>query len=105
VARDPALRTVLAEDAAAVAGVLLAAGGLAVHHATGIYWPEGAASLAIAALLGVTAWRLGRTSEAMLIGQAADPVLLRDAYDGDRPCGCRTVYPRSDQERVELVPG
>lgn len=77
---DPAVATVLAEDSTAVVGVLLAAAGLGLHAITGSSVPEGIAALAIAVLLALTAWRLGRSAEALLIGQAADPVLIRQAY-------------------------
>lgn len=83
VLRDPGdttLETVLAEDATAVIGVLLAAMGLWLHALTGSAIPEGTASVAIAMVLAMTAWRLGRSAEALLIGQAADPALIRQAY-------------------------
>lgn len=85
--RDPALSTVLAEDSAAVVGVLLAGAGLLGHQMTGDARWEGAASIGIAALLTFAAFRLGRSAEASLIGQAAPNSLVRDAYLAlaDRP--------------------
>ncbi|WP_055490986.1 cation diffusion facilitator family transporter [Streptomyces sp. TP-A0356] len=75
--RDPALRTVLAEDSTAVLGVLLAIAGMALHMVTGnVVW-EASASLAIGALLVYVAYRLGRDARDQLIGQAADPELSR----------------------------
>ncbi|MFI7344564.1 cation diffusion facilitator family transporter [Streptomyces sp. NPDC050085] len=74
---DPALRTVLAEDGTAVIGVLLAAGGLALHHLTGDVAWEGCASLAIGLLLVYVAYRLGRSARDQLIGEAVDPELSR----------------------------
>jgi cation diffusion facilitator family transporter len=71
-ARDPALRTVIAEDGTAVLGVTLAIAGMALHMITGrIVW-EASASLAIGALLVYVAYRLGRDARDQLIGQAAD---------------------------------
>jgi cation diffusion facilitator family transporter len=71
--RDPALRTVVAEDGTAVLGVSLALAGMALHMATGqIVW-EASASLAIGALLVYVAYRLGREARDRLIGEAADP--------------------------------
>ncbi|MCF1591981.1 cation diffusion facilitator family transporter [Streptomyces muensis] len=71
--RDPALRTVVAEDATAVLGVSLALGGMALHMVTGqVVW-EASASLAIGALLVYVAYRLGRDARDQLIGEAADP--------------------------------
>jgi cation diffusion facilitator family transporter len=71
--RDPALRTVVAEDGTAVIGVTLAFAGMALHRATGQAAWEAAASLAIGALLVLVAFRLGREARDRLIGQAADP--------------------------------
>ncbi|MGI5380196.1 cation diffusion facilitator family transporter [Streptomyces sp. CA-251387] len=71
--RDPALRTVLAEDATAVLGVTLAMTGMVLHMVTGqVVW-EASASLAIGVLLVYVAYRLGRDARDQLIGQAADP--------------------------------
>ncbi|TXS43178.1 cation transporter [Streptomyces sp. uw30] len=71
--RDPALRTVVAEDATAVIGVTLAFTGMALHMITGqVVW-EASASLAIGALLVYVAYRLGRDARDQLIGEAADP--------------------------------
>jgi cation diffusion facilitator family transporter len=78
--RDPTIRTVTAEDASAVVGVLLAAGGVALHQITGSAAAEGAASFAIAALLAYVAYRLGRDTKGLLIGEAADPELTATAY-------------------------
>ena len=71
--RDPALRTVVAEDGTAVLGVTLAMAGMALHMVTGqVVW-EASASLAIGALLVYVAYRLGRDARDQLIGEAADP--------------------------------
>jgi cation diffusion facilitator family transporter len=71
--RDPALRTVVAEDGTAVLGVTLAMAGMALHMVTGqVVW-EASASLAIGALLVYVAYRLGREAKGQLIGEAADP--------------------------------
>ncbi|MFJ7073933.1 cation diffusion facilitator family transporter [Streptomyces sp. NPDC098781] len=71
--RDPALRTVVAEDATAVLGVTLALAGMALHMVTGQVAWEASASLAIGALLVFVAYRLGRDARDQLIGEAADP--------------------------------
>ncbi|MGY4739002.1 cation diffusion facilitator family transporter [Streptomyces sp. B21-108] len=71
--RDPALRTVVAEDGTAVLGVTLAAIGMVLHMVTGqVVWEAGA-SLAIGALLVYVAYALGRAARDQLIGEAADP--------------------------------
>ena len=71
--RDPALRTVVAEDGTAVLGVTLAAAGMGLHMVTGqVVW-EASASLAIGALLVFVAYYLGREARDQLIGESADP--------------------------------
>jgi cation diffusion facilitator family transporter len=71
--RDPTTKTVLFEDTAAVVGVVLALGGVAMNQITGNPAWDGVASLAIAALLGVVAFGLGHQTYELLIGRAADP--------------------------------
>jgi len=76
--RDPALRTVIAEDGTAVLGVTLALAGMALHMATGqVVW-EASASLAIGVLLVCVAYWLGRDARAQLVGEAIDPELSRE---------------------------
>ncbi|MEU5716383.1 cation diffusion facilitator family transporter [Streptomyces sp. NPDC020403] len=76
-ARDPALRTVIAEDGTAVLGVALAMAGMVLHLVTGnVVW-EASASLAIGLLLVHVAFRLGRDARDRLIGESADAGLRR----------------------------
>jgi cation diffusion facilitator family transporter len=70
---DPTTKTVLFEDAAGVAGVLVAAAGIAAHQATGMRAWEGGASIVIGLGLAVVAFELGSISKALLIGQPARP--------------------------------
>jgi cation diffusion facilitator family transporter len=77
---DPALRTVLGEDGAAVTGVLLALTGITLHLLTGNNAWEGAASIGIALLLVYVAYRLGREARDQLVGQAMDSPLRRDVH-------------------------
>ncbi len=68
---DPTVKTVFSEDTAALIGLVLAAGGLALHQLTGnAYWDAGAA-IAIGLLLAVVAYVLGRDTKEMLIGESA----------------------------------
>jgi cation diffusion facilitator family transporter len=71
--RDPTTKTVVFEDSAAVAGILLAAAGLGLTLATGSPTFDGAASIAIGLLLAVAAFGLGRDTKGLLIGEAALP--------------------------------
>ncbi|MFJ8858034.1 cation diffusion facilitator family transporter [Streptomyces sp. NPDC102451] len=76
-ARDPALRTVIAEDSTAVLGVVLAMAGMVLHLVTGdVVW-EASASLGIGLLLVYVAFRLGRDARDRLIGESAEPGLRR----------------------------
>lgn len=75
--RDPALRTVVAEDGTAVIGVMFAITGMVLHMVTGqVVW-EACASLAIGALLVCVAYWLGRDAREQLIGRAADELASR----------------------------
>ncbi|MFG3659082.1 cation diffusion facilitator family transporter [Streptomyces sp. NPDC047706] len=114
--RDPALRTVVAEDGTAVLGVTLALTGMALHMATGeVVW-EASASLAIGALLVYVAFRLGKEARTQLIGEAADPEssgricsLLRAQPEIDSVEALFTMKTGIDSvlvaARVDLVPG
>jgi cation diffusion facilitator family transporter len=124
---DTALTTVLAEDSTAVAGLVLAAIGLALHQITGDAAWEGAASIAIAVLLAFVAFQLGRKNMDLLIGQSANVELRLRAWeflanaDGvDRVIELQTMQmspasvllaaridldPGLDSERVETLAG
>lgn len=78
---DPTVKTVFAEDASAVTGVLLALAGVCLHQLTGDPRWEGLAALAIAGLLAFVAYRLGRNTKELLIGEAADPELRLAAFE------------------------
>ncbi|MEV6177090.1 cation diffusion facilitator family transporter [Streptomyces sp. NPDC052015] len=114
--RDPALRTVVAEDGTAVLGVTLAAAGMVLHMVTGqVVW-EASASLAIGALLVYVAYGLGREARDQLIGEAADPetggriqALLAAQPEIDSVEALFTMKTGIDSvlvaARVDLVPG
>jgi cation diffusion facilitator family transporter len=67
---EPALRAVVWEDGVALAGLLLAAAGLLLDEATGSHVFDALASLAIAVLLVLVAYGLGRQNAEHLIGKA-----------------------------------
>jgi divalent metal cation (Fe/Co/Zn/Cd) transporter len=61
--------------------------GVALSQATGNPFWDGAASVVIGLILGVTAWVLAVESKALLIGEAADPALvdsIRTAAAGEQ---------------------
>ena len=70
---DPTLRAVFAEDSAALAGLIIAAAGLAAHQLTGSPIPDAVGSILIGLLLAVIATVLINRNRRFLIGQEADP--------------------------------
>jgi cation diffusion facilitator family transporter len=75
--RDTTVKAALFEDTAAMIGLALAAAGLVLRELTGSSVWDGAASMAIGALLVVVAFKLGLDSKELLIGRAADPAQQR----------------------------
>ncbi len=73
---DTTLKAALFEDSVAMAGLALAAAGVALRQVTGSANWDGAASIAIGVLLVVVAIRLGLDSRDLLIGRSADPAEL-----------------------------
>jgi cation diffusion facilitator family transporter len=75
VTSDPIARAVFAEDAAAVAGNVIAALGLGLHQLTGSAVPDAVAAMIIGASLGYVAFQLARRNADFLIGrQASAPI-------------------------------
>jgi cation diffusion facilitator family transporter len=70
---DPTVKTVLFEDSAAVTGVALALVGVGLHQLTGKAFFDAGASILIGVLLAYVAYRLGRDTKGLLIGEAARP--------------------------------
>jgi cation diffusion facilitator family transporter len=81
---DPAPKTVLFEDSAALIGLLLAFAGIGLHQLTGSQVWDGVASIAIGVLLAVVAYALGRTNRGLLIGRQADPGIVRGIHEALR---------------------
>jgi cation diffusion facilitator family transporter len=76
--KDPPAFIVLLENGAAMAGIIAAAAGVLLAQLTGNPFYDGAASVLIGLILGVTAFLLAYESKGLLIGEAADPDLVRD---------------------------
>jgi cation diffusion facilitator family transporter len=76
---EPTLRAIVVEDAAALAGVALAAGGLAVHALGGPPAADAVASLLIGLLLTATAVGLARPLADLLIRKSIAPARLERA--------------------------
>ncbi len=70
---DTTVKAAFFEDTAAIAGLVLAALGLVLRQVTGSSVFDGAASIAIGALLVAVAVKLGNDNRELLIGHSADP--------------------------------
>jgi cation diffusion facilitator family transporter len=70
---DPTVRAVFAEDAAAIAGDVVAFIGIALHHRTGSSAPEGWAATIIGVLLVAVGVQLARRNRDFLLGEQAPP--------------------------------
>jgi cation diffusion facilitator family transporter len=79
--KDPPAFIVLLENGAAMAGIVTAAVGVFLAQLTGDPFYDGAASVVIGVILGVTAMLLAYESKGLLIGEAADPALVRGLRD------------------------
>lgn len=79
--KDPPAFIVLLENGAAMAGIIAAAVGLMLSQLTHDPFYDGAASVVIGVILGLTAMLLAYESKGLLIGEAADPVLVKNLHD------------------------
>jgi cation diffusion facilitator family transporter len=77
---DPTLRALVVEDAAALIGVGLAAGGILLHEFGGVADADAIASLLIGILLAGTAILLARPLADLLTGQSIPPARVDRAY-------------------------
>jgi cation diffusion facilitator family transporter len=75
--KDPTTYTVLAEDSAALVGLVIAALGIAFSHWLGMPELDGTASILIGLLLGFVAILLIRESRGLLIGEGVRPETAR----------------------------
>jgi cation diffusion facilitator family transporter len=74
--KDPSIYVVVAEDAAALAGVVVAAAGIFLGHWLENPLFDGAASIAIGVILGIVAVFLAYESKGLLLGESADPDIV-----------------------------
>lgn len=74
--KDPAVFTVLFEDTAAMAGLLVALIGLACVQIFDLPWLDGAASVAIGLILAATAAFLAYETKGLIVGEGADPEVV-----------------------------
>lgn len=71
--KDPTVFTILFEDTAALAGLVIALVGVVASQVFNLPMIDGVASVAIGAVLAVTAGFLAYESQSLLTGEAADP--------------------------------
>ena len=76
--KDPEVLTVLAEDTAAISGLLVAALGIGLSALTGEAAFDAAASVGIGLILLVVAFLLGRENAKLLIGEGIDPQIREE---------------------------
>ena len=69
--KDPALFTVLFEDTAAMAGIVVAFIGIWLGQVTGLVWMDGAASIVIGVILAIVAALLAYECKGLLVGESA----------------------------------
>ncbi|MBC9033443.1 cation transporter [Sphingomonas sp. JC676] len=107
--KDPATFVVLFEDSAALAGLSVAAVGVWASHAWGDPRIDGWASIAIGVILAGVAWLLAREAKGLLIGERANPELIREvrAMLEAEPCitavnHVRTVHTAPDRVFVAI---
>jgi cation diffusion facilitator family transporter len=75
---DPTVRAVFAEDAAAIAGDVIALVGVALHQATGSPTPDGFAAVLIGLLLIGVGFQLARRNRDFLLGEQAPAAVKAD---------------------------
>ncbi|OUR83103.1 cation transporter [Cycloclasticus sp. 46_120_T64] len=76
--KDPSIFVVLFEDSAAMLGLLVAFGGIALSHYSGNPVYDGIASVIIGLILGGTAVWLAYETKSLLIGESANPELIKE---------------------------
>lgn len=77
VSKDPTVFTVLLEDTAAMAGIIVAFAGILLADLTGMLWLDGLATLLIGVILALVAVFLAYETKGLLIGEAASPATVQ----------------------------
>jgi cation diffusion facilitator family transporter len=100
--KDPPAFIVLLENGAAIAGIVAAAVGVFLSQLTQDPFYDGAASVVIGTILGITAIVLAYESKGLLIGEAADPELVAELRS--LACGCTGVVGVGDILTIHSAP-
>jgi len=75
--KDPSVFIVVAEDAAALAGIIVAFFGILLEQTTRSVVPDGVAAMIIGGILCVVAGLLAVETHALLLGESADPEIVK----------------------------
>jgi cation diffusion facilitator family transporter len=100
--KDPPAFIILLENGAAIAGIIAAALGVFLSQLMQNPFYDGAASVVIGLILGVTALVLAYESKGLLIGEAAEPELVEELRS--LACGCRGVMGVGDVLTIHSAP-
>jgi len=76
--KDPAVFVVIAEDAAALAGLVVAAAGLTLEQLTQSVVPDAIASIVIGLILAAVAFLMGLETKGLLLGESTDPETVEE---------------------------
>jgi len=76
--KDPSVFIILAEDAAALAGIAVAFVGILLQQILNSVIPDAIASIIIGGILGVVAALLAIETHALLLGESADPEIVSE---------------------------
>jgi cation diffusion facilitator family transporter len=79
--KDPSVVTVFFEDSAALAGLIVAFLGVFLGHRLNSPTADGIASIVIGLILAAVAIFLVRQSKGLLLGESADPAIVKDVHD------------------------
>ena len=114
--KDPTVKTVVSEDAAALLGLAIALAGTLLAQLTDTAAFDGAAAIAVGVLLMCVAVLVGRDARGLLIGEAApraerdrlrDVIAAHNGVDGVRDLRTMYVGPQSllVAARIDLADG
>ncbi|HKK45481.1 MAG TPA: cation diffusion facilitator family transporter [Balneolaceae bacterium] len=79
--KNPTTFVVLFEDSAAMMGLAIAFLGIAIGQWTGLHRFDGIASILIGLILGITAAWLAFETKGLLIGESADPQIVKGIHE------------------------
>lgn len=79
--KDPSVVTVFFEDSAALAGLIVAFLGVFLGHRLNSPTADGIASIVIGLILAAVAVFLVRESKGLLLGESADPAIVKEIRD------------------------